>query len=312
MRKPLVNLDDVPFDDIEDNGIYTSQRALFSPGIGARKLGYNLTVLPPGKTQCPFHSHREEEEMFLIREGEGELRFGEQRYKLRKWDVIACPTGGAEVAHQIINTGTTPMRYLSLSNLSTTEVCEYPDSQKIGVFATTSPTSSLRRMFRAEAGVGYYDRESTQLADAGAQRSTPHAARRRTVPALLGVDHDHVFVEDRSAAEHWYADVLGMTRTKAPESWAADGGPLTLQDATGTIHIALFERPHQQTRSTIALRVSGREFQSWRAHLQSVPGLEVAQQDHEVSESLYFADPDGNPYEITSYECELARAEGAG
>ena len=312
MRKPLVNLDDVPFDDIEDNGIYTSRRALFSPGIGARKLGYNLTVLPPGKTQCPFHSHREEEEMFLILEGEGELRFGEQRYKLRKWDVIACPTGGAEVAHQIINTGTTPMRYLSLSNLSTTEVCEYPDSQKIGVFATTSPTSSLRRMFRAEAGVGYYDRESTQLADAGAQRSTPHAARRRTVPALLGVDHVHVFVEDRSAAEHWYADVLGMTRTKALESWAADGGPLTLQDATGTIHIALFERPHQQTRSTIALRVSGREFQSWRAHLQSVPGLEVAQQDHEVSESLYFADPDGNPYEITSYECELARAEGAG
>jgi uncharacterized cupin superfamily protein/catechol 2,3-dioxygenase-like lactoylglutathione lyase family enzyme len=312
MPNPLVNLDEVEFDDIEDNGIYTSRRALFSAGIGARKLGYNLTVLPPGKTQCPFHSHREEEEMFLILEGEGELRFGEQRYKLRKWDVIACPTGGAEVAHQIINTGNTPMRYLSLSNLSTTEVCEYPDSQKIGVFATTSPTSSLRRMFRAEAGVDYYDRESTRLADAGAQRSTPQAAPSPTMPALRGVDHVHVFVEDRSAAERWYAAVLGLTRTKELEFWAADGGPLTLQDATGTVHIALFERPHQDTRSTIALRVSGREFQSWRAHLQSIPGLEVAQQDHEVSVSLYFADPDGNPYEITSHECELARAEGRG
>ncbi len=162
MSKPFVNLDEVQFDDIEENGLYTSKRALFSASIGARKLGYNLTELPPGKSQCPFHSHREEEEMFLILEGEGELRFGERRFKLRRHDVIACPTGGAEVAHQIINTGSAPLRYLSLSNVSATEVCEYPDSQKIGVFASTSPTSSLRRMFRAEAGVEYYDRESTE------------------------------------------------------------------------------------------------------------------------------------------------------
>lgn len=188
----------------------------------------------------------------------------------------------------------------ALSNLSTTEVCEYPDSQKIGVFATTSPTSSLRRMFRAEAGVDYYDRESTQLADAGSQHSTPQAAPLPAVPALRGVDHVHVFVADRSAAESWYAAVLGLTRAKELEFWAAGGGPLTLQDSTGTVHIALFERPHRDTRSTIALRVSGREFRAWRAHLQSIPALEVAQQDHEVSVSLYFADPDGNPYEITS------------
>lgn len=168
MQKPYVNLEDVQFDDIEENGCYTSKRALFSSGIGARKLGYNLTELPPGSAQCPFHSHREEEEMFLILEGEGELRFGEQRYKLRKLDVIACPTGGAEVAHQIVNTGKTPLRYLSLSTLSSTEVCEYPDSKKIGVFASTSPASGLRKMFRCETSVEYYDRESTQPPNGGA------------------------------------------------------------------------------------------------------------------------------------------------
>ena len=168
MTKPFVNLDDVEFDDVEENGYYTSRRALFSAGIGARKLGYNLTELPPGKAQCPFHSHREEEEMFLILEGEGELRFGEQRYRLRRHDVIACPTGGAEVAHQIVNTGTSTLRYLALSSVSTTEVCEYPDSGKIGVFATTSPTSGLRRMFRAESGVEYYDREPTDRLAGGA------------------------------------------------------------------------------------------------------------------------------------------------
>ena len=88
MPKPLVNLDDLAFDDLEDNGFYTSRRALFSASIGAQKLGYNLTELPPGKSQCPFHAHREEEEMFLILEGEGELRFGAQRYPLRRHDVV--------------------------------------------------------------------------------------------------------------------------------------------------------------------------------------------------------------------------------
>jgi uncharacterized cupin superfamily protein len=159
MQKPLVNLDEVEFNDIEDNGYYTSRRALFSASIGARKLGYNLTELPPGKSQCPFHAHREEEEMFLILEGEGELRFGTQRYKLRKHDVIACPTGDASVAHQIINTGTVPLRYLSLSNLSDTEVCEYPDSNKIGIFSSLPGAPALRKMIRAEVTVDYYDRE---------------------------------------------------------------------------------------------------------------------------------------------------------
>ena len=58
MPKPFVNLEEVEFDDVEENGRYTSRRARFSAAIGARKLGYNLTELPPGKTQCPFHSHR--------------------------------------------------------------------------------------------------------------------------------------------------------------------------------------------------------------------------------------------------------------
>jgi hypothetical protein len=31
MTKPLMNLDEAPFDDIEDNGRYTSRRAHASP-----------------------------------------------------------------------------------------------------------------------------------------------------------------------------------------------------------------------------------------------------------------------------------------
>jgi uncharacterized cupin superfamily protein len=159
MAKPILNLDEVAFDDVEENGIYTSSRGPISTRIGARDLGYNLTVLPPGKVQCPFHSHHGEEEMFLILEGEGELRFGDARYPLRRHDVIACPTGGADVAHQIINTGTTPMRYLALSTLVDLEACEYPDSQKVSIVTGRPGQRGLRKMFRAENTVDYYDRE---------------------------------------------------------------------------------------------------------------------------------------------------------
>ena len=156
-----MNLDEVQCNDVEDNGYYTSSRGQISDHIGAKKLGYNLTVLPPGKAQCPFHNHHGEEEMFFILEGQGELRFGQERYPIRANDVIACPTGGAEVAHQIINTGTQTMRYLSLSNLVELEACEYPDSQKVLVCAGPRGARGLRKLFRAESTVDYYDREKS-------------------------------------------------------------------------------------------------------------------------------------------------------
>jgi uncharacterized cupin superfamily protein len=97
--------------------------------------------------------------MFLILEGEGELRFGDNRYPIRKHDVIACPLGGPEVAHQIINTGTTTMRYLALSTLVDVEAFEYPGSQKVLVVAGLRGARDLRKMFRSENTVDYYDRE---------------------------------------------------------------------------------------------------------------------------------------------------------
>lgn len=163
--KPLINLADVEFDDIEDNGYYSSRRALFSASIGARQLGYNLTELPPGKAQCPFHAHRAEEEVFVILEGEGELRFGDQRFPLRPHDMVACPTGGPEVAHQIINTGRVTMRYLALSNQAELDVCEYPDSDKVGVSARTPGAPRLRGLYRRGAAVDYYDGERTEPPD---------------------------------------------------------------------------------------------------------------------------------------------------
>jgi catechol-2,3-dioxygenase len=121
-------------------------------------------------------------------------------------------------------------------------------------------------------------------------------------PILQRIDHIHVYVSNRSAAEAWYQTVLGFTRVEEFAFWATDGGPLTLADASGAIHLALFERPAQSRHTTIAFGVGAEDFLAWREHLRSFPELAVEMEDHAVSWSLYFCDPDGNPYEITSYE----------
>jgi hypothetical protein len=40
------------------------------------------------------------------------------------------------------------------------DICEYPDSDKVGVFAGDQGNRDLRLLFRAEQSVGYLDRES--------------------------------------------------------------------------------------------------------------------------------------------------------
>lgn len=131
-------------------------------------------------------------------------------------------------------------------------------------------------------------------------------------PDIDGYDHIHVFVADRRAAEAWYRDVLGFERVQELEFWSVGGGPLTLQDRRGSVHIALFERPAQPCRSTLALRVTATQYLRWRTHLNAVLPGQVSAQDHDVSLSLYISDPDGNPYEITTYDVAAVRAVDAG
>ena len=129
----------------------------------------------------------------------------------------------------------------------------------------------------------------------------------RLTPKLTGIDHIHVFVSDRVAAEEWYRRVLGLVRDPTLESWAAGRGPLTLVDESGQVHLALFERPRQNCRSVVALGASGAQFLSWVKFLESVLGRKLEPVDHELSWSVYFEDPDGNPFEITCYEYDAIK-----
>ena len=132
--------------------------------LGACKLGYNITAVPPGKRAFPFHNHRVNEEMFFILEGNGSVRIGAETFPVRSGDVIACPPGGPETAHQIINTGTTELRYLAVSTKVSPEIAEYPDTGKFGVLAefpggADGKPQVFRFVGRENLAVGYWEGE---------------------------------------------------------------------------------------------------------------------------------------------------------
>ena len=147
MKKSIINLDEVELHPRPPAFAATGEAAerfdakigMIAPALGARKLGYNITCVPPGKRAFPFHNHRVNEEMFLILEGTGEARIGVEVYKVKKHDIIACPPGGEETAHQIINTGKIDLKYLAVSTKLSPEIANYPDSGKFGVLADFPP-----------------------------------------------------------------------------------------------------------------------------------------------------------------------------
>jgi uncharacterized cupin superfamily protein len=97
--------------------------------------------------------------MFIILEGEGTLRVADERIAIRAGDVIDIPPG-PEYPHQIVNTSTAPLKFLSVSTQKSPEVCEYPDSGKYGVYA--KPRAGIlagRRMHRPATDLDYWDGE---------------------------------------------------------------------------------------------------------------------------------------------------------
>lgn len=143
---------------------FDAKMGFIGPRIGAEKLGYNITAVPPGKRAFPFHNHHVNEEMFFVLQGTGEIRIGNSNYPIRPGDVIACPPGGKETAHQMINTGTEELRYLAVSTKLSPEIAEYPDSGKFGVMAERPADAEgrpQRFLFvgREEGSISYWEGE---------------------------------------------------------------------------------------------------------------------------------------------------------
>ena len=158
MSKPVFNIDDAVYvHELHHGDRFGAKIAPVSAQLGTKMLSFNLTEVAPGKRAFPFHNHHNNEEFFFVLDGEGTLRFGEEEHPVRKGDIIACPPGGPEVAHQLVNTGSTELRYLALSTTVETDVFQYPDSGKFGVVAGCKP--GMRP--RDAAFGGFFDEDGT-------------------------------------------------------------------------------------------------------------------------------------------------------
>ncbi|MCG9093701.1 VOC family protein [Laribacter hongkongensis] len=132
------------------------------------------------------------------------------------------------------------------------------------------------------------------------------------MPKLTVIDHIHVWVKDRATSAFWYQRILGLMPEARFATWAEkQDGPLTLSNSSNTVRIALFEKPDAQaSHAVIAFSVAGPDFLAWIDKLagervQAIDGRFLARdciRDHKQAWSFYFVDPDGNPFEITSYD----------
>ncbi len=132
MTIPVVNLFDAKAFSNAPEGS-TRFGAMIAPvgdALGMAGLGAMFVTVEPGRRAFPFHNHLGNDEMFVILEGEGTYRFGDTEYPVKPGDVCAAPRGGPETAHQLVNSGSKPLKYLGISTLNDPDIAEYPDSGK--------------------------------------------------------------------------------------------------------------------------------------------------------------------------------------
>jgi uncharacterized cupin superfamily protein len=125
--------------------------------VGAVDLGYCVVSLDPGKRSCPLHFHHTEEEMFFVLKGQGMLRQGKEEdgdyeeIEVHAGEFVAFPAG-TQIAHQFLNHTDEPFEYMAVSTTKKSDVCEYPDSDKLLVRRTGL-------ILRREPALGYFDGE---------------------------------------------------------------------------------------------------------------------------------------------------------
>ena len=158
----IVRLAEVPVEEIKApaGSPFGGRRRRVGAHIGARKLGYSFFTVAPGRAAFPYHTHTTNEEMIYIIEGTGILRFGKDEVEVSAGTVIAFPPGD-EYAHQLVNTGAGELRYLVVSTMEFPDLSEYPDSNKVGAYATAAVGAKVgfRALFVKGTTVDYYEGE---------------------------------------------------------------------------------------------------------------------------------------------------------
>ena len=76
--------------------------------IQAQNFSMGYVVLQPHGGQVPWHCHQQEE-VYLVLEGEGEMCIGEELSRVRGGEAVYIP---ASTYHQLTNTGSTTMKMI--------------------------------------------------------------------------------------------------------------------------------------------------------------------------------------------------------
>ncbi len=76
--------------------------------VQATNFAMGMVTLDPNGGQVPWHN-QEQEEVYFVVEGTGEMCLGKERRELRTGQAVYIPSG---VFHQLTNTGSTPMRMI--------------------------------------------------------------------------------------------------------------------------------------------------------------------------------------------------------
>jgi catechol 2,3-dioxygenase-like lactoylglutathione lyase family enzyme len=123
---------------------------------------------------------------------------------------------------------------------------------------------------------------------------------------LEGIDHVALTVRDVARSVTWYRETLGLER-RHEAAW----GDHPAIVCAGDTCLALFPcgaaapgpTPDRKAIAMqhLAFRVGRKDFEGAQAALQA-RGIAFSFQDHAISHSIYFSDPDGHRLEITTYE----------
>jgi len=162
---PIVSVETLKLEPVQTVGDFVVSAAPIAKTFGATRLGARLVEIPAGKKGWPFHSHYANDELFVIVGGSGTLRLGTQIHPVKAGDVVTCPAGGPESAHQLIADDASPLRYLAISSTHEPDVMEYPDSGKVAAFAGAAPGGDKTQrtfdaVFRLDDAVDYWDGET--------------------------------------------------------------------------------------------------------------------------------------------------------
>ena len=118
------------------------------------ELGFNISVLEPGKPNCLYHSESQQE-AFLVLSGECILLVDGQERPLRAWDFVHCPAG---VEHVFVGAGDGPCVVLMTGVRKEDERVLYPVSElaaRHGASAdeeTPDPQQAYARFERPKPG----------------------------------------------------------------------------------------------------------------------------------------------------------------